>query len=740
MKNALKANAGCRSNEKLYDGVINAETSRARARTRARALATVVTAAFAAAPMIASAIDVVEYYNRSLDAYFLTGRATEQALLDAAADFSRTGMRFTAEPAANASSLGLASICRYYVSLATPFVSSHFYGRDDTDCALIRSLTPQGFVGEGLDFAVTPASVGACPAQAPVAVYRSFRTAKNGRTSNHRYTVSAASYAATLSTGWEGEQVAFCVSAATDVAAPISESFKRVVSAASTPFSAGCNAPASGTLYSSAEVEPSLARNPRDHNHMLAAWQQDRWSNGGAQGLAGAVTFDGGRTWQQSTAPFSRCSGGTVTNGGDYERASDPWVTVGLDGVTYQMALGFSGETFTNSGLSAMLVSRSSDGGRTWAQAQTLVRDLSADIFHDKNMIIADPNTASHAYAVWGRLNANGTGPAWFTRTTDSGATWEPSRAIYEPGNTNQTFGNQIVVLPDGTLVNVFLAIIRAGNSTNSVGSEFRVIRSTDKGVTWSAPITISRSLGVGTLDPETSAPMRDGAGLASMAVGKDGVLHVVWQDARFGFGNYDGVAYSRSTDGGRNWTNPVAVNARIDVPAFVPTVHVRDDGVVGVSYYDFRDNTAAAGSLPTTYRLAVSSDGMTWRESEINAAFEMNRAPIARGRFLGDYQALSSNASAFSALYVRTTAPNQSANASDITEVMFANLADGSLKRAAQSYRATPAPADFVPSQALLARVAQATERAVAWRMRGAAFDRAGSHPPNLSGSQVIF
>jgi hypothetical protein len=328
-------------------------------------------------------------------------------------------------------------------------------------------------------------------------------------------------------------------------------------------------------------------------------------------------------------------------------------------------------------------------------------------------------------------LSANGTGPAWFTRTTDSGATWEPSRAIYEPGNTNQTFGNQIVVLPDGTLVNVFLAIIRTGSTTNSPGSEFRVVRSTDKGVTWSAPITIARSLSVGTLDPDTFAPLRDGAGLASMAVGKDGVLHVVWQDARFGFGNYDGVAYSRSTDGGRNWTNPVAVNARIDVPAFVPTVHVRDDGVVGVSYYDFRDNTAAAGSLPTTYRLAVSTDGMTWRESEINAAFEMNRAPIARGRFLGDYQALSSNASAFSALYVRTTAPNQSANASDITEVMFANLADGSLKRAAQSYRATPAPADFVPSEALLARVTQATERAVAWRMRGAGFDRAGSSSP---------
>ena len=34
--------------------------------------------------------------------------------------------------------------------------------------------------------------------------------------------------------------------------------------------------------------------------------------------------------------------------------------------------------------------------------------------------------------------------------------TWEPARSIYDPGQNDQTIGNQIVVLPDGTLVDLF--------------------------------------------------------------------------------------------------------------------------------------------------------------------------------------------------------------------------------------------------------------------------------------------
>ena len=99
------------------------------------------------------------------------------------------------------------------------------------------------------------------------------------------------------------------------------------------PFAAGCDgAPAFGTLYVNAEVEPMVALNPRNANHVVGVWQQDRWSTGGARGLLTGVSLDGGRTWTQHMAAFSHCTGGSAANGGDYSRASDPWVTFAPDG------------------------------------------------------------------------------------------------------------------------------------------------------------------------------------------------------------------------------------------------------------------------------------------------------------------------------------------------------------------------------------------------------------------------
>src|SRR5215208_6801295 len=49
--------------------------------------------------------------------------------------------------------------------------------------------------------------------------------------------------------------------------------------------------------------------------------------DGGAHGLVAATSFNGGASWTRSFAHFSICAGGTVANGGDFQRASDPWVT-----------------------------------------------------------------------------------------------------------------------------------------------------------------------------------------------------------------------------------------------------------------------------------------------------------------------------------------------------------------------------------------------------------------------------
>src|ERR1044071_2169720 len=60
------------------------------------------------------------------------------------------------------------------------------------------------------------------------------------------------------------------------------------------PYSPNCALGGGGTVYIGAEVEPHLAVDPRDPNHLVGAWQQDRWSNGSSRGVLTAASFDGG--------------------------------------------------------------------------------------------------------------------------------------------------------------------------------------------------------------------------------------------------------------------------------------------------------------------------------------------------------------------------------------------------------------------------------------------------------------
>ena len=103
------------------------------------------------------------------------------------------------------------------------------------------------------------------------------------------------------------------------------------------PFAPGCEgAPQTGTVYRNAEVEPWVDVNLADDNNLVGDWQQDRWSNGGSSGNLSAYSLNGGTSWTIppiSSAPdtgqakFSRCTGGNAANGGDFERATDPWVS-----------------------------------------------------------------------------------------------------------------------------------------------------------------------------------------------------------------------------------------------------------------------------------------------------------------------------------------------------------------------------------------------------------------------------
>ncbi len=155
-----------------------------------------------------------------------------------------------------------------------------------------------------------------------------------------------------------------------------------------------------GTNYVNAEVEPFVAVDPASPSHLIAVFQQDRWSNGGARGLVTAVSADGGSTWTEPKRPtFSTCAGGTAANGGAHDRSSDPWVSIGPDGRAYQVSLSVSAAQT----ISAILASTSTDGGTTWSGTATIQRDNSPDhfVFNDKESVTADPFKAGTAYVAW---------------------------------------------------------------------------------------------------------------------------------------------------------------------------------------------------------------------------------------------------------------------------------------------------------------------------------------------------
>jgi BNR/Asp-box repeat len=491
------------------------------------------------------------------------------------------------------------------------------------------------------------------------------------------------------------------------------------------PFAADCNGVAqTGTLFTNAEVEPYVAVNPRFPLNLIGVWQQDRWSNGGAQGLGTGVSFDGGITWKRLFVPFSRCAGGNAGNNGDWERATDPWVSFSPNGVAHQMALSFSDNVGPTDPASAMLASRSTDGGRTWSKPAVLVSDT-LDRFNDKNTITADPTDARFVYTAWDRLSSipgEGAGPALFARSVNNGVSWEPAKIIFDPGPTAQTIGNRIEVLPNGGLVNLLTRIDFVAQAAT-----VEVILSNDKGATWSAPVKVADLLTVGTADPETGTPVRDGGILPQLAIAMAGPykgrIYVVWQDARFSGGARDGIALSTSDDGGLTWSAPVQINQDPLAPAFIASIHVRRDGTVGVTYHDLRSNTADPTTLLTDTWLTRSRDGgLTWRESRVSKPFDLAKAPFAGGLFVGDYQSLVSIGPVFIPFFAKSTAGADTSNRTDVfSHFALSSLLSGAARGSTSVTRQVEQEEAALPAMSV-----QGTGRATpavvsgAWRERG--------------------
>ena len=463
------------------------------------------------------------------------------------------------------------------------------------------------------------------------------------------------------------------------------------------PYSSCSNTGQPGTNYLNAEVEPWVSVNPANPKNIIGVWQQDRWSNGGAHGLVAGFSTNGGASWGETTLPFSTCAPNAILDpftGSPYNRASDPWVSIGPDGTAYSVGLlatNSTGGTASGTNDTGVATVTSSNGGKTWVNPFLIKSDQGTSpvfeftqFFNDKESVTADPTKAGVAYVVWDRLKSPShspdadlrahafRGPSWFSKTTDGGQTWTGTRAIFDPGQNSQTIGNQIVVDPRTGVLYDFFQLFQTTGDPNFTprGSSADFISSSDGGSTWSQPTVVSTEQTVDDIDPNTGQAIRTGSGLPEVAIdASTGQLYVVWEDARFTGGTVNQAVISTSTNGGATWSAPAAVSKVTGRPAFTPTVAVNSAGTVGVTYYDFR-NLAAGNitTLPTDYWFTSSTNhGASFgTETHIAGSFDMLNAPFAGGFFVGDYEAMTTIGTTFQPFFVQTNGENTS-NRTDV-------------------------------------------------------------------------
>jgi hypothetical protein len=276
-------------------------------------------------------------------------------------------------------------------------------------------------------------------------------------------------------------------------------------------------------------IEPWLAVNPRRPANLVAV---SRAFQGTSLGLASYVSFDGGTSWR----------GNGLLPGVTDIFDGNPTVT--FDDAGHCYACGLTGPN-VHQQQGYVLVWRSVDGGRTFQPPVTAVNG-----FLDHPSLAADPAPglpADHLYLAGTFYNSPRNGLA-FTRSTDGGRTFEPTR-FPDPVTGTQGILPVTAAGPGGA-VHVMYAVPSLATKSGLI----KVITSTDRGATFAAPASLPLSI----VTPPSPGGVMTRCG-PTLAADSDGGVYAV-------VATYDTAASQSlillcySQDRGRTWSPPVTV------------------------------------------------------------------------------------------------------------------------------------------------------------------------------------
>jgi hypothetical protein len=376
-----------------------------------------------------------------------------------------------------------------------------------------------------------------------------------------------------------------------------------------------------------AQAEPHIARSPVNSDFLVATFQEGRFVDGGAVDCGYSVTTDGGLSWTRALIPNL-----TQVAGGTYYRATDPVAGVDLSGNVYLNTEGATDPNFVNGDI---LVSKSTDGGATFAAPSVVYHPPNNNVFPDKPWMAINTfsGTATAGrivatFTLFASSNSNG-GIIERAYSDNGGATWSTVSIVHTGVIDAQ--GSQPVFLPNGNIVVVYWNF---GSSAESL----RAVISTNGGVTFGAPIVIT------TATEYNEPSIRTGSILPSAAADRtSGNLFVVYQTLLSGNPR---IAFTKSTDGGTTWSTPVAIS---DNPAgsgvFNPAINVSPNGqALTVIFYDHRNNPGS-NTLVDLYLAQSFDGGATWQPNirVTSMSTDASLAPLtSSGYMLGDYQGVA--------------------------------------------------------------------------------------------------
>jgi hypothetical protein len=230
-----------------------------------------------------------------------------------------------------------------------------------------------------------------------------------------------------------------------------------------------------------AQAEPHLWRSAANPELLVATFQDGRFaSGGGALDCGYALSTDGGISWTRALIPRLSAS-----SGGNYVRATDPVAAVDLDGRIFFNTLAARQPAFNDGGV--VVVSRSTDGGLTFGDPAIVASGTSAHSL-DKNWLAVNdypgsPN-ANRLVVSYTDISGNNAYDLFASVSDDHGTTWS-TPALIRPRNALVNQATQPVFLPDGTLLVPYITAYSGG------AFRIECVRSVDGGRTFPAGATV---------------------------------------------------------------------------------------------------------------------------------------------------------------------------------------------------------------------------------------------------------